>query len=98
MQKLLQDLYNGRINPLDMKLMDGSQYKKAVEKVSQYDEEISELLTGQHKELFEKFISKQGELNYLNSEERFIQGFKMGARLVIEIMYENEGKLTDKNS
>lgn len=98
MQRLLEDLYNGRINPLDLKLKDGGRYKEISEKVSFCDENFSKLLSVQQKEMFKKYISKQGELFYLNSEERFIQGFKMGARFVIEIICDEDGKLTEKKS
>lgn len=97
MPRLLQDLYQGKINPLDIQLEEGNPYKKMIEEVSEHEEELLDLLTGKEKVLFAKLTTDHGELKYLSGEEKFIQGFKMGARFIIEILYEHDGKLTDKN-
>jgi len=95
MKTILKELYNGKLNPIAKQLKEGSVSTKSMKTICNYEEELTSLLSGKEKELFEKLVSKQGEINYLNGEERFIEGFRLGARVMVEVFEKDDGELTD---
>lgn len=89
MQELLKDLYYGKIHPLSEPLEDLDGYKKMADIISRNEKNLISTLSDSQGKLYQK----QGELNVFSSEQKFIQGFKLGAKLVIEIM--NDDKITE---
>lgn len=49
-------------------------------------EKLSSTMTDEQKSLFEKFLDCNDELHCISECESFIQGFKFGAKLIIESM------------
>jgi len=93
MQKLLKDLYYGKVQPLSEPLENIEDYQKNGNILIQHEEELKATLSESQKKLYEKVSEKQSELNAISSEQKFIQGFKLGAKLAIEIM--NDDKITE---
>lgn len=93
MQELLKDLYYGKIHPLSEPLEDLDGYKKMADILSRNEKNLMSTLSDSQGKLYQKVSQKQGELNVFSSEQKFIQGFKLGAKLVIEIM--NDDKITE---
>ena len=46
-----------------------------------YGVELSE----ENKKLLQDFITAQSELGYANAEEQFVAGFRLGAKIILEI-------------
>lgn len=83
---ILQDLWHGKISPCDRK---STPTEDAVRKaILKNDEKLTPLLSSEAKEIFEELMDCQGELASLNDCEIFSKGFRMGARLMLEIMAE----------
>jgi len=53
------------------------------------------LLEGQEKKLFLELVNAQSEANGIAEVESFINGFRLGARIAIEVMNEEDGCLVD---
>ena len=86
--KTLEDLYYGNIAPHEHSFKRGSEYSKVLENVVQYQDDLMSTLTEQQKETLEKLKDCESELYSMNELEAFISGFKLAARIMIEVMDE----------
>lgn len=91
--KLLSDLYNGKIRPIEREIKKGTVFYNLSMEVDSLGDEVKKLLDEDGKKLFHAYLEGNGKLLYLNSEERFIGGFKLGARLTAEILYEKDDEI-----
>ena len=57
------------------------------------EKEIEAMLSGQEKERFHVYLTVQNSLLYSIGEERFIDGFRMGARFILEIFEKDDEQL-----
>lgn len=92
-EKLLSELYNGNLCPMAKEVVHGSEYQKSLNEIAELEEQLNKLLDAQGKEKLQDFVTAHGKLSYINAEERFTQGFRMGAKLILEIMNEDDGEL-----
>lgn len=90
-EKILSDLYHGNINPVAKSVVQGSAYQKAMHQLNDLEEKLMAQLDEEQQKLLQDFMSVQGELNYISGEERFTDGFRMGARMILEI-FEKDGE------
>ncbi|HCA30931.1 MAG TPA: hypothetical protein DEP23_15935 [Ruminococcaceae bacterium] len=91
-EKILSELYHGNINPVAKSVVQGSAYQKAMYQISSLEEKMMAQLDAEQRKLLQDFVSAQGELNYISGEERFIDGFRMGARMMLEIFEKDDGQ------
>ncbi len=92
-EKILSDLYNGKLNTSTHKIMYGSEYQKVMDKLSKLKNQLMDQLEDERKKLFEEFVSTQMHLSIIDSEERFTYGFRLGAKLIIEIFSQDDEQL-----
>lgn len=95
MQEVLNELFYGNINPNAKQFSRNSEYGKAVKTVSDCEEKLLTLLSGKELELFEKLMKAQGESGLIHGREYFVEGFRLGARIALEIMDKNDGCIID---
>lgn len=95
MRRMLEELYFGNLNPNDRSYIRGSTYGKAVQTMSQNEDKLTELLEGKEKNLLLDLVNAQGLVDGTTAVESFIQGFRLGARIAIEIMSDEDGCLRD---
>ena len=81
----LEDLYYGNIVPHEHSFKRGSE---VLSYVIRYQDSLIPTLTAQQKETFEKLKDCEAELHDMNEREAFISGFKLAARIMIEVLYE----------
>ena len=93
MRKTLEDLYFGNITPNDQKMAPDSELKKAVDRVTRYESQLTERLGEDEQTILTKLIRSQHEINSITALENFILGFRLGARLMAECMDENDGDI-----
>lgn len=92
-EKILSELYHGNINPVAKSVVQGSAYQKAMYQISSLEEKLMAQLDAEQRKLLQDFVSAQGELNYISGEERFTDGFRMRARMMLEIFEKDDGQL-----
>ena len=81
---ILQDLWDGKIAPCERK---STPTEEAMQKVIyKKGEKLSDMLSSEAKEIFEELMDCQGELASLNDCEIFAEGFRMGARVMLEVL------------
>lgn len=82
-------------NPNVKQFISNTQYSKALQIVADNEALLSKLLEGKEKKLFLGLQSAQSEINNIKSLECFIEGFRLGARLGIEVIDSGDGCFVD---
>lgn len=95
MRRMLEELYYGNIRPNDKQFIRDTQFDKAMHMLSENEAKLTDLLEGQEKKLFLDLVNAQSEVNGVTAVESFINGFRLGARIAIEVMNEEDGCLVD---
>ncbi len=57
--------------------------------VVRHEDDLKATLTEQQKEIFEKLKDCESELHGMNELESFVSGFKLAARIIIEVLQES---------
>ena len=84
--KILEDLWDGKIAPSERRT---THAEEAVQKViSKKEEKLTSLISPEAREILVELMDSQGELASLNDCEIFAEGFRMGARVMLEAMKE----------
>lgn len=95
MQDILQDLYYGRICPDTKQFVRGSQYENWLNILTECDENLKERLSDELKELLETWQHAHGELNRISSCEDFVEGFRIGAQMMLVVTSEKSGDFSE---
>jgi len=85
---ILEDLYMGDIHPSERSFKKDSQYSKALNNVVKEGDALIGSLTEKQKEQFEAYMSAQREVNVLTDCETFIYAFRLGAKIMMDVLTE----------
>ena len=92
-EKMLRELYGGKVAPPEKNIIPGSDFHKQQQKLVELEKAIEAMLGGQEKERFRTYLAVQNSLLYSIGEERFIDGFRMGAKFILEIFEKDDEQL-----
>ena len=95
MRRMIEELYFGNLNPNEKQFDRNSEYAETMKTISENEEKLTLLLYGREKQLFLNFVNAQSGLNTITALENFIAGFRLGARIGIEVMDGEDGMLRD---
>ena len=93
----LEDLYFGNITPNDQIVKSGTALKKAMEQSAECEEKLTALLEDKEKALLLRLINAENEIGSTMALENFILGFRLGVRMILEALDEDDGSLIDQN-
>lgn len=88
--QILEDLYLGDIHPNERAFKRNSQYAEALEELVKAGDALTDGLTEEQKELFENYMTAQREINVLTDCETFCIAFKMGAKIMLDVLTEGQ--------
>ncbi len=91
MPETLKALYYGNISPFEVLIPAGSPLRKLASKLAKCEAELSELLDENGTQLLKNFDDLHQQVAGINAEENFIQGFRLGVRLMAECLTEPQG-------
>jgi len=91
--QVLEELYLGGICPGERIGKRNRQYDKALEKTIKVGDALTASLTPEQKELFENYMDAQREVNVLTDCDTFIYGFKLGAKIMMDVL--TDGKMKE---
>ena len=91
--RMIEDLFYGNICPCEKRLTRGSEYSLLLDKAVKNEEKFSELLSPQQKEMLEKVKDCMTDMNNLLEKQAFIDGFRLGVKLVAEAVYDMSGDI-----
>ena len=93
MRNTLEDLYYGNITPGTQQMVPNSELKRATDRVTRFEGQLTERLDKDGQEILAKLIESQHEIDSITALENFIIGFRLGTRLMAESMDENDGDI-----
>lgn len=85
--RILEGFWYGNIEPTEYDTS-SKEYKKLQEQICRNEEKLKATMTNEQKELFEKYTDCVREHQTNTDFLIFQNGFKLGARMVLEVMEE----------
>ena len=95
MRNTLEDLYYGNITPGAQQMVPNSELKRAVDRVTRFESQLTELLDEVGQTILTKLIESRDEVESITTRENFILGFRLGARITMECMDRNDGDIRE---
>ena len=89
----LEDLYFCNITPCEQQMTPGSELKRAVDRVAQYEDQLMEQLDETEQTILTTLIRSQHEIDSITARENFILGFRLGGRIMAECLDDNDGDI-----
>ena len=82
---IIEEMYNGDLFPVGSNSHNNKEYRKVISDISKAE---SELLKAYPKArvLFERYQNAQIDLITIDNKREFVNGFRIGAQMVMEIM------------
>ena len=93
MRNTLEDLYYGNITPNAQDMAPNSELKRATDRVARFENQLTEQLDEAGQSVLAKLIESQHEIDSITALENFILGFRLGAKIVMECMDNNDGDI-----
>ena len=88
---ILEDLWYGNISPCERDIKRSGEYADALKRIVQLETELHARLNDEEKEILERFIYCSNEMCCISERDMFVQGFMLGAKLIIEVMSSGNG-------
>ena len=95
MRTTLEDLYYGNITPGVQQMAPNSELERAVDRVTRFESQLAERLDEDGQTILAKLIESRDEVESITARENFILGFRLGARITMECMDENDGDIRE---
>ena len=89
MGKAISDLWHGNIVPQEDSRTNSKEMKELMGYIARHSEDLEKLLTDEQREIFDKFRECWNEYVSLAESAIFEYAFKLGARLTLESLTEN---------
>ena len=93
MRNTLEDLYYGNIAPGAQQIVPNSELKRAMDRVIRFESQLMERLDEAEQAILAKLIESKDEVESITALENFILGFRLGAKITMECMDENDGDI-----
>lgn len=90
---ILSNFYFGNITPSDRQMVKGSQSERAMRELSDAESRLREMLGAETLSQLERLVKEQLALNSIVAEESYIDGFRTGARFMMEILDDSHDEL-----
>ena len=89
---VLDKLWRGEITPSERLVRSGSDYQKVSSQRNAEMKRLLELLSPEAKEQLEVVEILRYDMNMLSEEDVFICGFRLGARIMLDVMGSHQGQ------
>ena len=87
---VLEDLWGGKVNP--QRGFPSKQYARAMQKLASCGEKLLVVLNEEERKLFEEYVDDQLEVSIIADCASFIDGFRLGAKIILDVLTEREMK------
>ena len=88
--KILDELWYGNILPSEYDMSANGRIHKLLELLTQNEDELLPLISEETKVVYDKLRDNQAELSDVTEREIFGIGFRLGARIMLEVMSGND--------
>ena len=89
---ILRELWRGNISPTERFIRKGSDYQKTAKLLSDELDKLRDALSPEAKKQMDSVNDLRTDLTMLAEEDVFIYGFRMGARMMMDIVGEYKGQ------
>ena len=89
---LLEKLRTGRITPGEQVIRADGMYQRQLKKLCEIENQLSELLPADGTKLLQAYAEAQQELHEIENRETFIEAFRMGAQIILDVVSDYEGE------
>lgn len=86
--RILEEWWYGNIEPTDGEVPKCKEYKKLLQLISSNEDKLLQTMTDSQKELLTQYMDSQRELSALLACTLFQNSFRLGARVMLEVMEE----------
>lgn len=86
--RILEGFWYGNIEPTEYDTSSCKEYKKMLELIYRNEEKLQATMTDEQKELFSRYTDAVRERQMATDSLIFQNGFKLGARIMLEVMEE----------
>ena len=86
MKGTIEELWRGNIIPYEDSRTNSKEMKELLGYIARHHEDLEKSFTDEQKEIFEKFHDCWSEYASLTEEAIFVYAFKLGGRLMLEIL------------
>ena len=83
---VLDALWRGEITPSDRGYRKGSPYAQMVRQTNESEDAFYEELSAVGKKAYEVYCDQQGQLDDVKDCDSFIRGFRLGARMILDVV------------
>jgi len=90
MQKILDELWYGNIYPHRICRESGKDAKELMGYIARHHEDLKATLSDEQSKILEKFDSCFAELTDINEREIFTYAFRLGAKIMLDILSSQE--------
>lgn len=84
--RILEEFWYGNIEPTEYDTSSCKEYKKLLELICRNEEKLQATMTDEQKDLFEKYADCVREYQTITDCLIFQNSFKLGARMMLEVM------------
>lgn len=93
-KKILRELYNGNISPQSKPIPKDSKYRELQNDLGELADSLAQQLNDEDKQALDEIMTTWSNISTVNGEDCFIEGFRFGARMILEI-FEKDGEFVD---
>ena len=86
--RILEDLWYGNIEPTEYDTYPCAEYKVALQLISRREEKLKATMTDSQRELFSRYSDSVREFQDMAECMLFQNSFRLGARMMLEVMEE----------
>ncbi len=86
MKSVITELWYGNIIPQEDGIFNKPEFKELLDYVARHRGDLEETLTDKQKELLDKMMDNRNEFDSLAEARAFEYGFKLGAKLMLEMI------------
>ena len=82
----LHDLWQGNISPSERSIKSGSEFGKILSQSADLEAKFCKSLNQDQQAAYEELYDKHIRMMAISEEECFIEGFQMGARMILDVL------------
>ena len=94
---VLEDLWEGKITPSDRGYRKGSPYAELVRQSNETADIFYKDLSAVGKKAYEAHCDHQGQLEDVKDCDTFIRGFRLGARMILDVVGDYDSPMLQIN-
>ncbi len=84
--KTLESLFFGEDAPFELPAINREQYRRLLQEFGKTEKPFLESMTEEQQQMYEDSMNVYQQLSSSNLRDAFIRGFRMGARIMLEVL------------